>query len=75
MQKIQRYDPQSSAGMSEQPDGQYVKFDDYLALRRSLTGSRDNLLRIIDEVAAIVNRDQNKETLAQAVQRAVNRTK
>ena len=69
---IKRYEPIIKGIPTEQcDDGQYVLFSEYLKERHSLEHSCDHLQKIVGEIAALVRRDQNKETLLQAVERVM----
>lgn len=72
MKNLKRYDLTTAAGIQQRTEGQYVLFSDYLKERQSLTSSRDHLKGIVDEIASVVKRDQNKETLLGAVKRVAD---
>ncbi len=61
-----------SNGLFPDEDGGWVRFEDYIKERQSFRKSRDNLNRILSEIAELVQRDQNEESLLDAVKRAVS---
>ncbi len=72
---ITRYDYDSySESMEPIYDGDYVSFTDYLALRQNKDASIKHLKGVINEIAKLVQRNQKKESLIDAVKRHVNKT-
>lgn len=52
--EVKRYDPDSNGNMHEWPDGDYVSWDDYDALRTELTEANADFVRIANEREALL---------------------
>lgn len=64
--EVERYSPDTNGRMREWPDGDYVSWDDYDALRTELAEANADFVRIANEREALLaERDRLKQLLAE----------
>lgn len=64
--EVKRYDPDSNGNMHEWPDGDYVSWDDYDALRTELAEANADFVRIANERESLLaERDSLQEEVTE----------